>query len=252
MNEVPYFKFGNGKKNLVIIPGLSIKPLIPSRIFIEDKFSILKEDYTIYFFDRIDNPKVGYTIFDMAKDTLYKMHELGIEQTDIYGTSQGGMIALAITKLEPDIVNKVVLASTYSRGNPFSVNTFNEWIKLSKQRDEKALIDSVIHHVYSKDMIDKYYDALYFGMKNITEEQYQRFTILGDACLTFDMFDDLKDIHKDMWVVASENDNVLLSIGSKEIADITGAKFELYNQYGHALYDEDPNFVKKLYDFFRK
>lgn len=253
MKDIPYLKFGFGYKNLVVIPGLSLKPITPSKAFIEAKFEMFKTDYTIYLFDRLENPPEGYSIFDMAKDTLEAMHELGIKKTDLYGTSQGGMIALAITLLEPDMINKLALASTYARGNEYSEKTFKNWISLAEQKNEKELIESTIEHVYSESFQKKYHAPLVYGMKGLTDKEFRKFVILGKSLLTFDVYEQLKDIHKPMFVAATENDKVLLADGSKEIASICGAKFELYdNSYGHALYDEDPNFLSKLFDFLKK
>ena len=50
----------------------------------------------------------------MALDIAAAMDTLGIKNADIFGVSQGGMIAQYLAIDRPDLVNKLVLAVTLS------------------------------------------------------------------------------------------------------------------------------------------
>jgi len=57
--------------------------------------------YRVYVFDRRKDMPAGYTVRRMAEDTLAVMRSLGIFRADLFGASQGGMIALAMAALQP-------------------------------------------------------------------------------------------------------------------------------------------------------
>jgi hypothetical protein len=68
--EMEYFKFGQGEKTMVILPGLSVISVMKSAHAIEEAYAPMTSDFTIYVLDRrLDMPEV-YTISDMASDTV--------------------------------------------------------------------------------------------------------------------------------------------------------------------------------------
>ena len=44
------------------------------------------------------------------------MHALGLERINLLGLSMGGMIAQEVVRLEPALVNRLILAGTGHRG----------------------------------------------------------------------------------------------------------------------------------------
>ena len=66
-----YLRFGkeDGEK-FVILPGLSLKSVMGSADAIISAYSLLADDYDVYLFDHVREEPDGYTIADMAKDTL--------------------------------------------------------------------------------------------------------------------------------------------------------------------------------------
>ena len=57
------------------------------------------------------------TVRDLAADIAKAMDALGIGKADVFGVSQGGMIAQYLAIDRPDKVGKLVLAVTLSRNN---------------------------------------------------------------------------------------------------------------------------------------
>ena len=51
--DMNYFKFGNGKKNMIILPGVSIKSVMESEKLVIEAYKIFSNDFTVYVFDRI-------------------------------------------------------------------------------------------------------------------------------------------------------------------------------------------------------
>lgn len=91
--EMEYARFGVGKKFFIIIPGLSIKNILKSAAIVAESYKIFAEEYTVYLFDRRKMISPGYSLKEMADDIAEAMKNLGISNADIFGFSQGGMIA---------------------------------------------------------------------------------------------------------------------------------------------------------------
>lgn len=251
--QMDYIKFGNGTKTFIIIPGLSIHSIINSKEAIEEAFKDYTDEYTVYVFDRPKNLKEDTTIKDLADATANKMKELNISSADIFGASQGGMMAMYIAIYYPELVNKLVLGSTLSKTNDAFVEVVNNWINLAKEKKEDELLDSFIKDVYSQSTYDNYKDALIEANKNITDEEYQRFIILANACLSIDCYDQLDKIKCPVLVLGSNGDKVVTPFGSTEIADKLNCDIYMYDDsYGHGVYDEAPDYRTRMLDFFRQ
>ena len=65
------------------------------------------EEYTIYIFVRRTNAKEGYTIRNMADDTATVIRKIGIKNANVFGASQGGMIAMYMAVEGASLYRKV-------------------------------------------------------------------------------------------------------------------------------------------------
>ena len=65
---------------------------------------------------RSDKPDEPYSIEMMANDTAGLLRALAVERTNLLGISMGGRIALSLTLAHPELVGKLVLASTSASG----------------------------------------------------------------------------------------------------------------------------------------
>ncbi len=253
MHELKYIKFGNGNKNFVIIPGLSIHSIMGLADAIKDAYKIFTEDYTVYVFDRKEDIKEGYSIKDMADDTAKAMKELGIADAYIFGVSQGGMIAQYIAMDYPKLVKKLILGSTLARPNKTLTDIGSIWVELARKKDELGLIESFVDNVYSEKTISAYRDVIVSSNLGITDKEYERFIILANACLAFNVYDRLNEIKCPVLVLGAKEDKIVTAKGSEEIADKLGCDIYLYGEgYGHGVYDEAEDYKKRCLDFFEK
>ncbi|WP_449372603.1 alpha/beta hydrolase [Arthrobacter psychrolactophilus] len=55
---------------------------------------------------------------DMAKDVISVLHALGLSRVDVLGLSMGGMVAQALLRQAPELVERVILAGTGPQGEP--------------------------------------------------------------------------------------------------------------------------------------
>ncbi len=252
-NEMDYIVFGKGEKTFVIIPGLSVHSVMPLKDSIAEAYKDFTEEYTVYLFDRPKNLEEGCTIEDLAEATSQAMINLGIENADIFGASQGGMIAQYIAIDHPELVHKLILGSTLSKPNETFSTVGQKWVELAENKDEQGLLENFVDVVYSQATLDQYRDTLIESNKGITDEEYARFIILAKSCLTFDCYDKLDQIKCDVLVLGCEGDKVVTVEGSKEIADKLNCEIYIYDDsYGHGVYDEASDYKQRCLDFLNK
>lgn len=60
----------------------------------------------------------AFTVADLARDMAALIRELNIAPSNVLGISMGGFVALTLCHLHPELVSKLVLASTSAGGTP--------------------------------------------------------------------------------------------------------------------------------------
>lgn len=248
--EMEYFTFGSGKKPFVMLPGASLKSVMLSKDAVAAAYDMFSDEYTVYVFDlRKDIPK-GFTLEDMAADTIASMDELGIKDSYMFGCSLGGMIAQNIAGKRPDLVRKLILASTMARANKTSHKTCDTWCTLCKEKDVAALNRSFASSVYSEGFY-KQYEEIFKSMENDgTDEEMDRLYNEVKAFENYDGLGVLESIQCPVFVIGSWDDKILSYEGSVELAEKLRCDYFMYSGYGHAVYDEASDFKDRIYTFF--
>ena len=248
--EMKYARFGSGKKALVILPGLSIKSVADSAADVEKAYRRFEEEYTVYLFDRRANAEKGYTLKNMADDTAAVMRRLGIEKADVFGASQGGMIAMYLAAYHPELVDRMVLGSTTARISDGFRRVYQTWIELAKARDKEALASAFADSVYSEKMLQLYRDILIRDLSDCTDQDLEHFVVLAKALDTLSIHDDLNRIQCQTLVLGSEGDRVVGADAQRDIAAQLGCALHMYEPvYGHAVYDEAPDYLDRMAAF---
>ena len=250
--EMDYCRFGNGKKNLVILPGMSIKPVTPMAEAIAQAYDLFTKDYTVYLFDRKKDMEYGYSAEDMAEDTYQAMQKLGIDRASIFGVSQGGMMALALAVDHPEFVEKLVPGSTLARKNEAEERCMTEWIMLAKKKDAAALNRSFRKTVYSDEYLNMFEAAFRAVENDVNDDEFRRTEILAQACLDFDIYDRLDRITCPVFVLGSWKDKALTGKASVELAERLQCRLFMYEGYSHAVYDEAPDYKEKVLEFLNQ
>ncbi len=236
--EMRYIKFGKGGKNLVVIPGLSVKSVLLSEEQIVSAYSPFENDYTVYLFDRRLNMPENYTVYGMANDTAAVMTALGLEDVCLFGVSQGGMIAQCIAVDHPALVSKLVLGSTAARAAGGGI---------------KADAREFLNALYADEFISKLGIAEALSNVEITDDEEKRFKITSKAADGFDLTDKLSRIKCPVLVIGASNDGIIPSSASAELAELTGGELYMYGApYGHAVYDEAPDYKARVLEFLKR
>ena len=155
-NEMDYITFGNGTKPLLMIQGLNTNGIKGSAVPLSFMYRIFVKEYKIYLFDRRKNLPENITVRELAADIALAMDTLGLKKADVFGVSQGGMIAQYLAIDRPDLVNKLVLAVTISRNNDTVEKVIGDWICMTEKEEWKALVNDMAVKMYSDAYIRKY------------------------------------------------------------------------------------------------
>ncbi len=251
-----YIKFGNGSKVLVILPGLSIRSVIPAAKAIAKQYSFLTDEFTVYLFERRNNIPNEYSIESMAHDTIKIITVLGLDDIYLFGTSQGGMIALTIASLYPELIKKLVIVSSALHVDESRFSVIERWVKLAEKEECKSLCLLMGETVYSASFFERNRELFLRMAAEISSNDLERFIILANTIQHFDIREQARNIHCPVLYVGDNTDAVFTDHPEKEIEDYFqfNERFEItmFSGCGHALYDTSDLFADVLKSFLMK
>lgn len=247
-----YVSFGKGCKALVLIPGLNVKGVKGAAIALAYMYRIFAKEYKVYVFDRINVLPNDYTVRDIADDTVFAMQQLGIERADVFGVSQGGMVAQMLAIHYPQMVNKLVLGVTLAKQNETVNRVVNQWITYAERGDYQSINRETFTLMYSDGYLKKNRFLLPIAVKLVKPKDIHRFSILAKACTTFDAYDELNKINCPVLVLGGKQDKVVTARASEEIAEKLGCSIYMYEELGHAAFEEAADFNLRVLDFLEQ
>ena len=247
--QIDYITFGKGKKTLIMIQGLNTRSIKGAAGSLAYMYRLFAKDYTVYLFDRRPDLGAAVSVRDLAADIAAAMDVLNLANADVFGVSQGGMIAQHLAIDRPDLVNKLVLAVTLSKNNDTVKNTIETWIHLAEQGAMRQLIADMAEKMYSDAYVKRY--RLLMPLLTVLQKpkDVERFVILAKACLSCNTYESLDKIKCPVFVIGGRQDQVVGGKACEEIAEKLGCKLYMYDHLGHAAYEEAKDFNQRVYDF---
>ena len=249
--EMDYITFGSGSKPLVMIQGLNTRSINGAAVSLAYMYRIFARDFRVYLFDRRKDISEDVTVRELAGDIASAMDALHIENADVFGVSQGGMIAQYLAIDRPDLVRKLVLAVTLSRNNETVCAVIQRWISLTEQGDMKTLVADMAEKMYSAAYVKRYRPFMPLLTLLQSPKDVPRFITLARACLTCEAYAELDKIRCPVLVLGGGQDKVVTGEASTEMAEKLSAQIHMYNDLGHATYEEAKDFNQRVYDFLQ-
>ena len=250
--EIDCIRFGRGKRPLIMIQGLNTRGIKGASLPLAYMYRIFAKEYTVYLFDRSPDAGEGVTVGDMAADIALAMDALGLKCADVFGCSQGGMIAQHLAIDRPDLVRRLALAVTLSRSNPTVSETVEGWIEMTERGDMRALVRDMAEKMYSDAYMKRYRPLLPLLTLMQRPKDVPRFIALARACLTSDTYARLEEITCPVLVLGGGRDRVVGAEASREIAERLDCELFIYDDLGHAAYEEARDFNERIYAFFTR
>ncbi len=249
--RVDYITFGKGPKILVMIPGLNTRGVKGSSAMLSFMYRIFAKDYTVYVFDHPAPLPADYTVSAAADWLSEAMDALELKNADVFGVSQGGMVAQYLALQRPDLVNKLVLAVTLSRTNAAVKDAVETWLRLLEAGALRQFVEDMARRMYSAAYVKRY--KPFFPLLALLQKPKdpQRFKSLARACLTCDTYEQLENIRCPVLVLGGAQDKIVTAQASREIAEKLHCQLYLYENLGHAAYEEAADFNRRVLDFFQ-
>lgn len=247
-------QFGQGKRHLIMIPGLGDSLTTVKNLALP--FSLMYRNYGKHFrvtvLSRRNHMNMTHGTKEMAVDIKRAMDHLKIDQADILGISQGGMIAQHLAILFPERVHRLVLAVSAPNGNPVICNCIDRWVKMIRQDDYLSFMKDNLVSMYSKDYCRKYLWMVQLTGR-LKPKSFERFYVMAEACKTHDALEHLHKIKCPVLILAGQEDQIVGADASYQMKDkIAQAEMKVYPNYGHAVYDEEKSFHRDVLEFLRR
>lgn len=251
---IDYVTFGRGREVLLLLPGLGdgLTTVRGMALPLAAAYRLYAPYYKVYLFSRREPLPAGFTTRDMARDLARTIERLGIRQVHVVGISQGGLIAQYLAIDYPALVQKLVLAVTLARPNETVRPVVERWLRLAEQGAHRALLIDTAERSYSEKRLKKYrllYPLLGWAGR---PKSYERFKIQALSCLTHDAYGALGRIACPTLVVGGTEDAIVGAAASAELAaQIPHSQLYLCPGLGHAAYEEDPDFDRRILTFLQ-
>lgn len=246
-------RFGKGPKTLILIPGLNVRDARGkmAALGVAYAYRCFAKDYTVYVFDRRVTLPEHFSVEEIAEDIADCMAELSLIRADVFGVSQGGMIAQYLALNHPELVDRLVLGVTASRPNETLKAAIGRWCTMAIAGDIRGMMKDYFYNTYSDAYLKKYAFMIPLLLMSVRPMPTARFLTLAEACLTCNTFDRLSEIRCPVLVLGGSKDKIVSPQSSLEIAEKLGCEPVMYAEHGHSAYEEAPDFNRRVLAFLQ-
>jgi len=251
-DEMDYIVFGKGDRVMIMLPGIGdgLKTAQGMALPFALMYRVFAKDFRVYVFSRRRHLPQGYTTRDMAREQIAAMEALGIARADVVGVSMGGMIAQWMAIDFPERIDRLVLAVTASRSNAILNDSISTWMSCTARKDHPALMLDSMERMYTEGYMRANRWLTPLATRIGKPKSYERFEIMASACLAHDAYDQLEQIKSSTLIIGGGKDKALGVGASFEMAErIIGCQTMIYDEYGHAAYEEAPDFNRTVMSF---
>lgn len=164
MADINYIFEGSGEKTIVFIHGLSDSLDYWRRLslMLSDEYKVLIYDLRGHGESDLGNEEFS---MDLLSDDLYNLFlKLNIKKASLIGLSLGGNIALTFTLKHPELVEKLVLMSTFSESDDNLESKFKEF-KNAINISYETFFDAIVKYVIPHDVYDENREVLEIAKK---------------------------------------------------------------------------------------
>lgn len=209
----------------------------------KDQSACFAREYEVILHDhrgvgQSDRAKPPYTVEGMADDVVRLMDALGIEQAHVVGHSTGGAIAQVLAIDHPRRVAAVVIASSWTRADPYFRRLFALRKDVLLRMGPEAYLQSATLVLYPSWWITRNNERLRL-MEAQNLATFSSAEIVAsriEAIVAFDRVADLPKIRRPTLVIGAEDDAVTPAYFSEELARLVpAAELKLFPRGGHCF-----------------
>ena len=250
--EMEYIAFGKGSKTLIMIPGLGegLTTVGGTAVPFALLYRRLAKDFRVYLFSRRTVMPEGFTTRDMAEDIYRAMVHLNIPSANVLGVSLGGMIVQHLAIHHPQAVEKLILCVTLPYENHALVSCLTGWLEMAARGDVKGIMIDTLRKSNTKYVgITAAAYRIFGGL--FPKKHLDRFRIMAHAGLAHNAGDSLHRITCPTLIIGGRLDQIVTGEASEQLHRlIPHSELYMYEEYGHGLYEEAPDFWDRVAAFF--
>ena len=188
-----------------------------------------------------DVPPAGYTVDDMAADTLGLMDALGIDAAHVSGFSMGGSMAMAMALAAPRRVLSLGLHSTCGRVYPYMKHRYRVLIAVTRLGDPDLWAEATVITAFRDSYINAHDDVV---EREVARRRAQRATMTARdveglvghylAFSTYDPWDRLPALRVPTHITVGSGDAVTPLEYSRDLHDrIAGSRLHVIEGAPH-------------------
>lgn len=232
-----YEDMGDGGEPLVFVPGLGGD----ARAFAVLARAFSKESRVVVFDPRDSGRSfradAEYSTLDMANDVGEALDSLSLRHASVVGHSLGGLVAQELAMNRPDLVGKLVLASTHAGSNTWRRAVISSWITMRQRCDPGEFAAITLPWLVAPGFYHQQIQVeglIRFATKNEWAQTPDAFGRQARAAMTHDARGRLAAIKVPTLVLGGELDLVNPpAIAHKLAEEIPGASLHLVPDVGH-------------------
>lgn len=237
MIKINYIEKGTGFP-IVFVHGLSDdlkfwEPLIPE---------LSKNHYVIALdlrgHGKSEKPEGPYSIKQFADDIHEFLLKLEIKKAHFIGFSMGGAILQQFTLQYPEIVESLVLISSFSYINPYLEDKLTILRKSLIEGGFGAFFDEILPLILTQQFIkNNQFEIAEVRKEKIKTESREALIWSIDACIEFNLKDEISNISKSTLIISGKNDQLTPPGLSKQIyAAINDSIWEKIDNTSHNVF----------------
>jgi pimeloyl-ACP methyl ester carboxylesterase len=241
-NGVPYARLSDKGPVLVVFTGSELIHQPPTRTAQQGFYIGLKrlsQQYSVYLTSRKQNLPKGYTAQNMSEDFAEMIcRDIG-RPVHIMSMSSGGSSAMHLAADHPDLVDRLVLAMTAFRLNPYGKQVAGIWRDLALAGDWPALYQRMgvdVAEGSTPEWLTRLMMRLFGRMLLGRPKNGSDFAIVLDSDINLDVAEKLPSIRRPTLLIGGEKDPFYGEDNIRETAHlIPGAELCLLENGGHAV-----------------
>ena len=254
---MPYNRYGNGKRTLIVFQGLLFDN-VPLAGPMEQQFAglydFLKKEYTVYIVGRRTGLAPGCSMKDIADDYAALIKEEFDAPIDVVGISTGGSVVQHFAADHPELVRRLVIHSSAYTLSESAKQTQLDVARYAKQKKWFSAYRTMMYTSLPESKNKRFYKPVCFFASVFGKSIFGKPDDPSDLIITIEAEDKhdfkarLSEIKAPTLVVAGENDPFYSATLFRETSEgIPGSKLVLYEGMGHPASGE--RFRKDLREF---
>ena len=238
--KIYYEDYGKGE-TIVLISGLG-SPLGSW----DTQIPIYSKNFRVIVFDnrgvgRSEVTEPGFTIEDMADDTVGLLDSLNVSSASFIGKSMGGMITQWIGIKHPDRVNKLVIGCSSASRDEVGDFLLRSGRDVAVKAGMKTVWATSIFFGYTRDYIENNIESIKSSLDEIPEDDSALKGYIGQsrACEGHHSIDKINLIGADTLVMYGDRDLIMSPQKSLEMAEkMQNCELRCFKGVGHGFWRE--------------